>query len=132
MLIFWNSFPKQGILPSENRKNEHHNWILHIQISLGIKFYFEQIVLSFMTKFAQNKYLYSKTKSQHDHWILHIQISVGTKFQLKVKILIFCTKFAQKGYFQSKMEKFNITIAFCIFELLWVQNFMVHNFKLCN
>ena len=39
------------------------------------------------------------------------------------KILNFGTKFAQKGYFLSKTEKVNIAIEFCIFELVYVQNF---------
>ena len=47
---------------------------------------------------------------------------VGTKFQLKLKILILLTKFAQKRYFWSKTEKVNITIEFCIFELVWIPN----------
>ena len=57
-------------------------------------------------------------KSEHDHLILHAQISVGSKFQLKLIILIFWTKFAQKGYFHSKTKKMNITIEFCMFELV--------------
>ena len=64
-----------------------------------------------------------RKKSEHHHWILHVQISVGTKFQLKVTILMFWTKFGQKGYFYSKTKKMNITIEFCMFELLLVPNF---------
>ena len=47
-----------------------------------------------------------------------LSIIAGTKFKLKLTILIFWTKFAQKGYFQSKTEKVNVTIEFCIFELV--------------
>ena len=60
---------------------------------------------------------------EHHHWILHIRITLGNKFHVKLKILIFWIKFALKEYFRSKMEKVNITIAFCIFELVWVPNF---------
>ena len=42
--------------------------------------------------------------------------SLGTKFQLK-QFWFFWTKFARKGYFWLKMNKVNITIEFCIFEL---------------
>ena len=55
--------------------------------------------------------------------ILSVGISLGTKFQLKLKTLIFWAKLAQKGYFQSKTEWINITIEFCILELVWLPNF---------
>ena len=49
----------------------------------------------------------------------YIFVSLGTKFQLKLqKKLNFRTKFAQKGYLRSKMENVNITIEFCVFELV--------------
>ena len=38
---------------NKNGKDEHHHGILHIRISLGIKFYLEQTILNFWTKFAQ-------------------------------------------------------------------------------
>ena len=49
-------------LPNESRENEHRHWILHIQISEGTKFYLEQTILSFRTKFAQKMYIWSKTE----------------------------------------------------------------------
>ena len=51
---------------------------------------------------------------------------LATKFHLKLTILIFWTKFGQKGYFRSKTEKVNITIEFCIFELVQVPNFSLN------
>ena len=39
----------------ENRKSEHHYGILHIQISQGAKFQLKLKILTFSTKFAQNK-----------------------------------------------------------------------------
>ena len=50
------------LLPNESRENEHRHWILHIQISEGTKFYLEQTILSFRTKFAQKMYIWSKTE----------------------------------------------------------------------
>ena len=47
----------------------------------------------------------------------YIGISLGTKFQLKLTVLIFWTKFAQKV---------NITIEFCIFEIVYVPNFSLN------
>ena len=38
----------------------------------------------------------------------------------------FGIQFAQKGYFQLKIEKVNITIEFCIFELVQVLNFRAY------
>ena len=64
-----------------------------------------------------------KKKSEHHQWIKHSQISLSTKFHFKQAILNFKTKFAQKGYFQWKTEKVNITIDFCIFELVLIPNF---------
>ena len=58
--------------------------------------------------------------------LFHIQISLDTKFQLKLTNLICWTKFALKGYFQSKIEKVNITIELCLFELVQVPNFSLN------
>ena len=74
------------ILPIENGKNEHNHWIMHIWISLGIKFYFEQIILNFGTKLAQICLIWffgtrvfpvEKSKSEHRQGILHIWISLA-------------------------------------------------------
>ena len=54
---------------SQKQKSEQHHWILHIRISLGTKFYFDQFWI-----------LELNLPSEHHHWILHIWISVGTKF----------------------------------------------------
>ena len=62
-------------------------------------------------------------KNKHYHWILHVGIRLRTKFQLKVTFLIFWTKFSQKGHFWPKTKKLNITIEFCMFELVYVPNF---------
>ena len=40
---------------------------------------------------------------------------------------MFWNKFTQKWYFQSKTEKVNITIEFCIFELVQVSIFNLNN-----
>ena len=61
-------------------------------------------------------------KSEQHHWLQHIRFSLGNKFQLQLTIFTFWTKFAQKGYFRSKTEKLNITIEFCMFELVYVPN----------
>ena len=113
----------KGIFPVQNKKSEHHQWTFHIQISLATKFQLKLTILFFWTKFWPKNCIFDlKWKSEHHHWILHIWISLGIKFQLKLTILIFWTKFAQKGYFWEKTEKVNITIEFCMFELVLVPN----------
>ena len=68
-------------------------------------------------------YFHPKTDSEHHHWILHIRISPSIKFHFKLVILIFGNKLSQKEYFGRKEKKVNITIEFCIFELVQVSNF---------
>ena len=65
-------------------------------------------------------------KSEHDHRILHIRIILGTKLQLKLANFIFWTKFSQNQYFRSKTEKVDITIEFCIFEVVLELNFRLN------
>ena len=55
-------FCQTSILPSKNRKNQRHYWILHIPISFNIKFHFKQTILDFEITFAQNRYFQQKTK----------------------------------------------------------------------
>ena len=57
---------------------------------------------------------------------MHIRISLGTEFRFKLSISIFWTNFAEKGSFQSKTDKLNITIEFCIVELVQVPNFSLN------
>ena len=81
----------------------------------------------FWIKFAQKGFFPSKTEeSKHHHWIQHIPISLHSKFYFKQIIRNFGTKFIQKRYFQSRKEKGNITIEFCIFELVTVGNFSLN------
>ena len=56
------------------------------------------------------------------NFLLHIQISIGTKFLLKLRIMVFWTKFTPKRVFLVENRK-NITIEFCMVELVWKPNF---------
>ena len=111
------------------KKNENYHQFLHVQINIDSKFQLQQVW--FFNIFQKKVYLRSKSeKNEHHYWILHIQISLSTNFQLKLTIAIFWTKFAKKGsYFQSKTDKIDTTIEFCIFELVFVSNFTLKNFK---
>ena len=46
----------------KTREKDHHNRILHIPVSLGIKFQLKPITLISWTKFAQNGYFWYKTE----------------------------------------------------------------------
>ena len=59
-----------------------------------------------------------KEKSEHHNQIQHIPFSLGTKFKLNQTVFIFWIKFAQKCHLKPKAEKVNITIEFCIFEVV--------------
>ena len=57
---------------------DHHDWILHIRISLSIKFHLRLTVLIFWTKFSQKRVFPVKSEESEQHyWILHIPIRLG-------------------------------------------------------
>ena len=112
------------ILPIENKRNEHHYWVLYIGVNLSTKFQLKLGILIFWTKFVpESVFTIRNGKSKYHHWILHLRISLGTKFQVKLTLLIFWTKFVQKRCFWSIAEKVHTTIELDIFELVCVQNF---------
>ena len=57
-----NQICRKSVFPIKNRKSEHEHWILHIWISLNIKFHFELTILFFWTKFAEKAYSPLKTE----------------------------------------------------------------------
>ena len=65
--------PKR-LLPIKSRKCEHHQWILHIRISLGTKFQLKLIIMTFWTKFAQKGYFRKRKNwtallnSEYSNW----------------------------------------------------------------
>ena len=112
-------FSQTSILPSKNRKNQHHYWILHIPISFSIKFHFKQTILDFEITFAQNRYFQQKTKKMH------------STIQYCLLKLLWLPNFTLKQQFEisgqnlrktdtwSKTNKVNITtIEFWLLELL--------------
>ena len=90
---------------------------------LGTKFQHRLTIFIFQNRFAQKGYFWSKGEKSNIWWILHTQFILGSTFQFRLKILIFWPTFASEGYFSLKKEKVNNAIAFCIFELVSVQNF---------
>ena len=114
------------VFPIYTRKNENHHRILHIQISLGSKYFsFNKQFWFFGPNLPKKRYFRSKTEK----WTLSFNsacLILPAKFLLNLKILIFWNKFAPKWHFQSKTEIMNTTIEFCIFELRKVPNFSVN------
>ena len=53
----------------ENGKSEHHQWILHIWISLRTKFNFTQTIYNFRSKFTQKRYFLLMTTQKEDFTI---------------------------------------------------------------
>ena len=100
---FWAKLAKKS-------KIEHHDNILHIQISIGTKFDLKLTLLNFWTKLMQKEYFQSKKylrfiKSiKKYHQILNIQINLGSKFHLQQTILSF-EKFPKKRIFPVKNRK---------------------------
>ena len=127
-MIFWAKFARKVFLV-KNQKSEHHQWILHFQITLGTKFQLKLTFFIFLTRFDQKGFFWSKTEKVSNTYFLHnsgYSNSSSAKFQLNLTILILWTKFAQKRYFKSKTEKVNIIIEFCIFKLALVSNFSLN------
>ena len=105
--FFGGNFPKR-ILVVKNRKNEHNHSILHIWISLGIKIDFEQLVLTFWTKFDQKGYIESKKKKEEVNITIEFRI-FGlvslTNFRINWQFWFFWSKFTWKGFFYHKQKK---------------------------
>ena len=69
----------------KNRKSEHQDWILHIQISCGAKFQLKLTILNFLNRFAPEGFFWSNTEKVMStpyifYTILHIQISLVRNF----------------------------------------------------
>ena len=113
-------------------KSEHHHWILHVQISIGIKFQPKLTILDQI--YPKRVFPVENRKSEHPHWILHMWTGLGTKLQLRLTILMFWAEFAQKGCFRSKTKNSHLCV--CPWSVLAILNFFAlgadrHN-GICN
>ena len=61
-IILGQNLPKKDIVRRQMEKGEHHQWIVHIWISLSPKFQLELTILIFWTKFVEKGYFWFKTK----------------------------------------------------------------------
>ena len=74
---------------------------MHIQIILCIKFYFEQTILHFLTKFTQERCLCSKTEKVNIITEFHLfKLVLVPTFSLNWTFWVFLIRFSQKKIFQ--------------------------------
>ena len=67
-------YPKRGFLV-EKENIEYHHWILHLGISLGVKFQVKLAIFILWTKFAQNgnfQYKRNKIHKTTEFWIFEL------------------------------------------------------------
>ena len=84
------------------RKSEHNHWVMHIQISLGIKYHLKMAILILWTEKGISG---QKWKSKRDHLILHIRIKLGAKFHFKQTIWTLGPNLCKKDIFVWKQKK---------------------------
>ena len=106
-----------------NRKSEHHHWILHMRNSLGIKFRLNLKIFIFWTRFAQKGHFWFETEKMNVTTELCIfelvsvlNFSLNRQFWFSGSILL------KKGHFRKKMEKVNTVVEFYTFLLVLVWN----------
>ena len=85
--FFVRNFPENAI---KNRKIEHGHGVLHIRMSVGTKFHWQQTVLkySFCPK-TLYLFLVKNRKTEQLHLILHKGICLSTKLSYLPKVDIF-------------------------------------------
>ena len=110
----------------ENEKSKHHNWILHIRISVGIKFDLKLTILTFWTKFLQKGHFWSKKSKVNSITEFYIfELVYVLSFPLNWQFWQFGPNLPKKGNSGRKRKKVSITIEFYVFELSFVPYFYV-------
>ena len=95
---------------------------MHIGISLCIKFHFEQAILNFCTKFAQERYLWSKTvKVNIIIEFRFFKLALVPSFSLNWKFWFFWPDLPEKGFSGLKLKKW--TPHNSTYQVSLVQNF---------
>ena len=118
ILTFWTKFAQKECFWSKKKKVNTATEFCIIELVKVSSFTLNSKYWQFGPNLHKKGVSIRKQKTEQHHWIQHIRISLGIKFHLKLTILIFWTKLSQTGYFRPKIKKVNITIEFCIFELV--------------
>ena len=100
---------------------------MHIWISLCIKFHFEQTILNFWTKFAQERYLWSKTEKVNIIIEFRLfKLVLVPNFSLNWQFWFFWPDLPKKGFSGLKQKKWTPHIFYII---LHIQISLVWNFS---
>ena len=100
---------------------------MHIRISICIKFYFEQNILNFWTKFAQERYLWSKTEKVNIIIEFRLfKLVLVPNFSLNWQFWFFWPDLPKKGFSGLKQKKWTPHIFYII---LHIQISLVRNFS---
>ena len=100
---------------------------MHIWISLCIKFHFEQTILNFWTKFAQERYLWSKTEKVNIIIEFRLfKLVLVPNFSLNWQFWFFWPDLPKKGFSGLKQKKWTPHIFYII---LHIQISLVQNFS---
>ena len=125
--FFGPNLPKRAAIFSLKQINRHHRWILHIRISLCIEFNFEQTILNFWTKFAQERYLWSKTEKLNIIIEFRLfKLVLVPNFSLNWQFWFFWPDLPKKGFSGLKQKKWTPHIFYII---LHIQISLVRNFS---
>ena len=101
---------------------------MHIQISLCIKFHFEQSILNVWTKFAQERYLWSKTEKLNIIFEFRLfKLVLVPDFSLNWQFSFFWPDLAKKNGFSGLKQKKWTPYIFYI--ILHIQISLVRNFS---
>ena len=103
---------------------------MHIRISLCIKFHFEQTILNFWTKFAQDRYLWSKTEKVNIIIEFRVfKLVLVPNFSLNWQFGFFWPDLPKKSFSGLKQKKLTPLIFHII---LHIQIGLVRNFSSTN
>ena len=128
MRFFGPNLPTKGsyFQSKTDKIDRRHHWILHIWISLCIKFHFEQAILNFWTKFIQERYLCSKTEKVNIIEFHLFKVVLVPNFRLNWQFWFFWLDLPKKCFSGLKEKKWTPHI-FCI--ILHIQMSLVRNFS---
>ena len=128
-MIFWTKFSKKGShFPSKTEKIDITiEFCICEVVFVSIKFYFEQTILNYWTKFAQERYLWSKTEKVNIIIEFRLfKLVLVPNFSLNWQFWFFWPDLPKKGFSGLKQKKWTPHIFYII---LHIQISLVRNFS---
>ena len=129
IVIFWTKFSKKGshFLSKTEKIDITIEFCICEVVFVSIKFYFEQTILNYWTKFAQERYLWSKTEKVNIIIEFRIfKLVLLLNFRLNWQVWFFGPDFLKKGFSGLKHKKRRPHIFYII---LHIQITLVRNFS---